>query len=242
MSMDALMDQFAPTCNKTIRVQGSRRPLNYYDNPRHELAAWVPTTAARVLDIGCGRGQLGRLLRLRGGHWVSGIELIPSIAEQAGRYLDEVVCGDVETVYLPWRANSFDAIVCGDVLEHLADPWHTLKRLMDLLAPGGLVVASLPNVQNFRVIKNLIRGQWEYQPRGLLDFGHLRFFTWPGIQAMFEDAGLSILRKKAIWNRTTFREMLHFVTGGRCEPYLARRYLVAGLKPELVTPPVPEHG
>src|SRR5947209_9533289 len=99
---------------RAVEVQGANRPSNYYDNRRADVAALVPADARRVLDVGCGKGRLGSLLRRRG-HEVSGVELIPGVAEEAAAQLDEVICADVETDVLPWPAGSFDAIICADV-------------------------------------------------------------------------------------------------------------------------------
>jgi len=209
------------------RVQAGDRPDNYYSSTRSDIAALVPAEARRILEVGCGAGHLGGLLRQRG-HHVSGIELIPVAAEEASRRLDDVVCGDIETLELPWAEASFDAILCGDVLEHLADPWQTVRRLSALLVSGGLLIASIPNVQNYRVIRGLIRGRWDYRERGILDFGHLRFFTWKSIDEMFRQADLSIVDSHAGWNRTLWRRMLCWLSLGHAERLLARHYLVVG--------------
>lgn len=209
------------------RVQAGERPDNYYSSTRSDLAALVPAEARRILEVGCGAGQLGGLLRQRG-HHVSGIELIPAAADEASRRLDDVVCGDIETIELPWAEASFDAILCGDVLEHLADPWRTVRRLSALLVSGGLLIASIPNVQNYRVIRGLIRGRWHYRERGLLDFGHLRFFTWQSIVELFGQADLQIIQSRTGWNRTLLRRLLCWLSAGGAERFLARYYLVVG--------------
>jgi SAM-dependent methyltransferase len=209
------------------QAQAGERPANYYSSSRADLVSVVPLCARRVLDVGCGTGQLGRVLRQRG-HHVSGIELMPAAAEEAADHLDEVVCGDIETIELPWPDASFDAILCGDVLEHLADPWRTLRRLSALLISGGLVIASIPNVQNYRVIRGLLRGRWDYRERGLLDFGHLRFFTWRTIVQLFGQADLEIVQAQAGWNRTALRQLFCCLSGGVAERFLARYYLVVG--------------
>jgi hypothetical protein len=61
-----------------------------------------------------------------------------------------------------------------------------------LLAPEGRVVASIPNVQNWAVLKDLIFGRWNYTEEGLMDRTHLRFFTLDGILEMFAQAGLGV--------------------------------------------------
>ena len=57
---------------------------------------------------------------------------------------------------------------------------------VDLLTDDGYIVASVPNVQNGDVVWRLLRGRWDYRERGILDRGHLRFFTLDSIRGMFE--------------------------------------------------------
>ncbi len=215
--------------SNAVQVQGTNRPANYYDSRRSDLASLVPTEADRVLDVGCGAGRFGEELR-RQGHEVTGIELIPAIADEAASRLDSVVCADIETDELPWPAKSFDAIIAADVLEHLADPWSVVRRLARLLVPGGCFIASVPNIQNWRIIRALIRGRWRYRERGILDHGHLRFFTREGILDLFARANLDVIRCDAVFRRTFFRQALCALSLGGCEPFLARSYHVVGRK------------
>ena len=54
----------------------------------------------------------------------------------------------------------FDAVLACDVLEHLRDPLHTLRRLVGRLAPGGTVVACIPNVSHWSMVDRLLQGEW----------------------------------------------------------------------------------
>src|SRR5262249_18443854 len=143
-------------------IQLGRRPAGYYDQPRPEVAALVPVTCRRILELGCGNGQLGQLLARRG-HEVTGVELASEVAEIARRRLARVEVMDLEDADWPFEPVSFDAVVAADVLEHLVDPWAVLRRATALLRPGGVVVASLPNVQNIDILWRLVRGRWDYR-------------------------------------------------------------------------------
>ena len=110
----------------------------------------------------------GRLLKQRS-HHVTGVELIAAVAERAREVLDVVAQADVDSEGLPFPAGSFDAILFADVLEHFVDPWRVLRQAATLLAPDGVIVASIPNVQYIGVISGLLRGRWEYRERGILD-------------------------------------------------------------------------
>ena len=72
----------------------------------------------------------------------------------------------------------------------------------------------------------MLRGKFEYQASGLLDRGHLRFFTARSIASLMADAGLTIRHQSGLWHRTTVRRLLMTVSLGRVEPFLVRQYLV----------------
>ena len=208
-------------------AQPGGRPPAYYVQARPDVADLVPVECRRVLEIGCGAGELGRLLKQRG-HYVAGVELVPDAAEAARLHLDRVVTADVEADGLPFLPRSFDAVIFADVLEHLIDPWRVLRETVGLLAPGGRVIVSIPNVQNIDVIWRLLRGRWDYRERGILDRGHLRFFTLHGVRGLFEQAGLTLERVGCRYRRTWPREALCFLTGGRARALFTRQYLVVG--------------
>jgi len=165
---------------------------DYYAHLRAEVIAAIPEGCATVLDVGCGKGTLGRWLKENGVQAVRGIELSPVAGEEAKRWLDGVVVGDVERAELPWPEASVDCIICADVLEHTVDPWKVVGKLKRLLAPGGCIVASIPNVAFHRNIRKMLRGEWRYADEGLLDRTHLRFFTLQTIEELFRSNGLAI--------------------------------------------------
>lgn len=165
---------------------------DYYQQPRHEVAALVPTDARRVLDVGCAEGVLGRHLLARGALEVIGIEQVPDVAFRASERLTHVVCGDVATVDVPAEFGTFDCIVFADVLEHLADPAAVLRRYLKYLNQDGTVVASIPNVRHHAILHMLAEGRWSYQDHGIMDRTHLRFFTLAEIQELFRGVDLEI--------------------------------------------------
>lgn len=170
----------------------------YFEYSRPEVAALVPLGAARILDVGCGAGQLGHHLKRRQPCRVSGIEVVEAVAEQARAVLDEVFVGDVEAIVRNPPEERFDCIICADVLEHLREPGRVLEALREgWLAPGGVVVASVPNVRHWSVIRQLLEGRWDYVDAGLLDRTHLRFFTRTNLYFLFAQAGYQILSWRA---------------------------------------------
>lgn len=165
----------------------------YFEHTRPELRALVPAGARRVLDVGCGAGALGAALRAERGIEVFGIEGFPDAARQAGERLDGVLEADLDALEeLPWERGSFDAMLFGDVLEHLRDPRRLLGALLPWLADDGAVVCSIPNVKHWSVVYPLlVHDRWRYEDAGLLDRTHVHFFTLEEIGVMLDELGLA---------------------------------------------------
>jgi 2-polyprenyl-3-methyl-5-hydroxy-6-metoxy-1,4-benzoquinol methylase len=166
---------------------------DYYQIPRHDIAALIPVDCKRVLEVGAGFGALGALLKQRGLEELDAVEFNPAAAAHLQDIYRQFWIGDVEKVELDGASVDYDCIVFPDVLEHLVDPWSAMRRLVARLRPSGIVVASLPNVRNIGLLYRLVvQGRWDYEDSGLLDRTHLRFFTKKSIVDLFESNGLSI--------------------------------------------------
>ena len=177
------------------RLPEAMGDFSYYTFPREKLFEQVPDKAGRVLEVGCGAGVLGERLKRSGkAAQVAGVELSAHAAALASSRLDEVRIGDVESMPLDAWHGRFDTLVVADVLEHLRDPWAALFRLRDCLKDGGTVIASIPNIAHYKIIKKLLFADWRYEPGGILDHTHLRFFTRASIEDLFRNAGFEILR------------------------------------------------
>jgi O-antigen biosynthesis protein len=109
-----------------------------------------------------------------------------------------VCVGDVETLDLALPPGRFDAIVCGDILEHLRDPDQLLRQARTWLTPDGALVASIPNVRHHSVVRSVLEGNWTYESSGLLDRTHLRFFTRREIEKLFFRAGFTIDEMRSV--------------------------------------------
>ncbi len=158
---------------------------------REDLAARVPSGARAVLDVGCSRGATAAALRARGVGRIVGIEPDPEDAAAAAAVYDEVRAARLEAVADDF-AGRFDAILFGDVLEHLEDPSDALVRVRPWLAPGGLLVASVPNLGHWAVVDDLLRGRFDYVPYSLLSGTHVRFFTRRTLADLFEASGYRV--------------------------------------------------
>jgi SAM-dependent methyltransferase len=85
-------------------------------------------------------------------------------------------------------------VLSGDTLEHMNDPEGLLRRVHEALAPGGLLLISVPNVANVYVRLNLLFGRFPYADRGILDRTHRFFFTRASLRRMLEAHGFDVER------------------------------------------------
>ena len=170
---------------------------HYLDFVNEALLGMLEGSPRRVLDLGCATGALGAVLKERHpGARVVGIEAAKAAADRAAGRLDRVIHARIEDVDFAANglaAERFDAVVAGDVLEHLVNPWAALARVHACLAPGAQLVASVPNVRNIWLVNRLlVGGRWEYTERGLLDVTHLRFFTMAELRILFTQTGYRV--------------------------------------------------
>lgn len=177
-----------------IRKSASYSDADYYAKARPEMVRFVPDGARCILEVGCAEGTFGASLkRTDSSRVVHGIELVDEAAKIAQHSLDKVYCGAIEDVLPALKEGQYDAIVFNDVLEHLAEPEKVLTDIKLKLANGGCVVASIPNIRHYRVLKQLLlESDFKYQDWGVLDRTHLRFFTKKSMERMFDASGFVI--------------------------------------------------
>ena len=195
--------------------------IPYHNHSRSELLDLIPKTATRILDLGCACGQLGLLLKRRQKCTIVGIELSGSACKHARKHLDFVKHADLDNFDFDDVSGKFDCIIFADILEHLIDPWSALVKASNKLEKNGVIVASIPNFCHPSVLNELARGLFRYQPAGILDFTHLRFFTRTTIFQLFAKASLKI-KKFRFWVNEKNPVQYHLVavrlTGPSCEP------------------------
>lgn len=203
------------------------KPSGYFTGARKPFVDDLPANPnARLLEIGCGNGDTAAYALATGKcGWCAGVELcIEPAAEAAGR-LHAVHVGDIEELQLPYPPNHFDVLIMSEVLEHLRNPWVTLRNLHPLLASGAWVLSGSPNAAHHSVLRMLMRGRWDYAPVGIMDQTHLRWFTPATYREMFEACGYEIvsvgpaspLRPKARWfNHLTCGGLQHLLHSQIC--------------------------
>ncbi len=171
------------------------KDADYYEQDRREMLEFIPPDAKAILDVGCGSGIFGQLVKQKLNCIFWGIEPDRESAEKAARRLDKVINDTFSADLTEIKDKSFDVICFNDVLEHLSNPEEILELSRNKLTENGIVVASIPNILFFHTMVDIVvRQDWQYQDSGVLDRTHLRFFTKKSIIRMFENSGYEIIK------------------------------------------------
>jgi SAM-dependent methyltransferase len=162
---------------------------DYYLSSRAEMLPFVPDTVRTLLDVGGGAGNFGKLFMDERGGYATLLELNPKMAAVARQKGLQVLVGDLQHLVLTER---YDCVTMLDLLEHLADPLSALLRARQALKPGGYLLLAVPNAGHWSVVWDLLQGDFDYIPIGILCTTHLRFFTRKSLARLLDDAGFII--------------------------------------------------
>jgi 2-polyprenyl-3-methyl-5-hydroxy-6-metoxy-1,4-benzoquinol methylase len=166
---------------------------SYYAQPRDDVLSFVPSDAARILDIGCAAGLVGANIKARQACHVTGVEIVADAAAQAATRLDLAICGDAFEVLPALADGGYDCVLLLDVIEHVADSAGLLRLAARKLTQDGTLLLCVPNVAHWSVVQGLLEGRWDYAEQGILDRTHLRFFTLDSVQRMLDEVGLRVV-------------------------------------------------
>lgn len=207
---------------------------SYYQHARPELISEIPIGNHRILDVGCAEGFLGESLKQSDrASEVIGIEISSKAAGKAERKLDRVISGNLDVLNrdkLGLEPSSFDYIICGDVLEHLSDPWGIVQWLETLLKNDGKLIASIPNVRHWSVVLPLLfKGTWTYHSEGIMDQTHMRFFTRKSAIDLIEQSGLVVQSCDPLMHRKIDKIVYH-ISFGLFSGFAAYQWLISARK------------
>lgn len=168
----------------------------YFDVTKTDLFKLLPPNAKIIIELGCGIGTLGEQFKRLNPHCqYIGIERNSEKAKIAAKRLDWVIVGDIEELDIQsfgMTLGTVDCLICGELLPSLNNPWELLRRYSLMLSPEGQVLASIPNVQYWQRLVNLMRGEWE-NPDGKRQ----HWFALESIKSLFVQAGLHVYELQA---------------------------------------------
>ncbi len=165
---------------------------------------------ATVLEVGPAGGYVTRALIEQGAAAVDCIELDAEDAAAAADACRTMIVGSVEddATLAQIADEAYDVVLCGDVLEHLRDSLAAVRALSAKLKPGGVFIASVPNVAHHELRLALLRGRFDYTDIGPMDRTHLRFFTRRTLRELMQDAGLVVEREDSTYKATALERRI----------------------------------
>jgi SAM-dependent methyltransferase len=162
--------------------------------PDSDLLWRIPLSARTILDVGCGQGGLAAAYRrMNPRARLLGIEVDPVAAECAAPHLEQVATSDVEANPLPFQVqDGIDCIIYDDILHHLRDPWALIRCHAEALAPDGIMLICVPNIEYWRLTERRLRGGGDDGEPGWDGYRHGDWLSMAGVREQIRRAGLAL--------------------------------------------------
>lgn len=161
---------------------------------RRAILRWIANSQKDILDIGCGQAELAPYLKSMG-HKVSGVDMVEMSAD-IQKNLDYSKSFDFSG---DWPSDllekKFDYIICSEVIEHIFDTAKLLNNIKSCLKENGKLILTTPNFLFWKNRLRILFGDFAYSEDGLLDSGHIRFFTIATLKDSIGKSGLRIERE-----------------------------------------------
>ncbi len=171
-------------------------------NSRLSLIENLYPCKGNLLDVGCGAGFFLNTAKERGWN-CHGMEILPEYIKYAQENfaLKNIRLESLDQS-ITYNANFFDVITLWDLIEHLRNPFNSLKEIYRVMKPGGLLVMWTPNVKNAIFLKE----KWT----GYKILQHLYFFSGDSLKSMLKKAGFEIISLKTNKARKGLLELKGF--------------------------------
>jgi SAM-dependent methyltransferase len=167
-------------CSRVVTLGKQASDKVYTNVGNIALVDMISPEANWILDIGCGSGANARLLKQKGVKGsVFGVTLSEREREEACRHMERCWVADIETLDTSYLSGlRFECMLFCHVLEHLRDPVSVIRSFLPFLELGGCILIAVPNILFWRHRLRFLAGRFEHEEGGIMDDGHLRFFTY----------------------------------------------------------------
>ena len=201
--------------------------MEYYHFVRREILPLLPKDPRRILEVGAGAGATLKWLKsIYPRAETTAVEINSALRDELEENADVAIIGPIDEVYS--QLKTYDLILLLDVLEHLPNSTAILQKLSRLLATGGHVIVSVPNIAHLSVsVPLLLRRQFNYKDAGILDRTHLSFFVEDSAIKLLNDANF-IVTSALISGMGPKAKLLNFLSCGLFRHHLAKQYIMLG--------------
>lgn len=166
----------------------------YAVKPRADLFSLLPSRKFNsLLEVGCANGANLKFFSEQLGIQPSQVVGVDVCQGEDRVDLDFQFFHSSLESYLANSDRRFDLILLSDVLEHIYNPWRALGALKSLLNPGGLLLVSVPNIENLNYVLAVATGKFAYTSTGLFDETHIRFFSLETLAMSLEQHGYQVV-------------------------------------------------
>lgn len=153
-----------------------------------------------LLDVGCGGGGLGKIMRERFHSQVrlTGVDISEVAVEMAAKYYDTIIKSNIENgeFLKELSGKKYDYIICLEVLEHLFHPISLLNHLKNSVSEDGFIIVSAPNFAFYRNRYAALKGEYPTEEILYDDTEHLHHWTYYSFLKLLKEAHLEIVN----WN------------------------------------------
>ena len=203
---------------------GKRCQISLEEEVLFEFLDNNSSAGSKVLDVGCGSGEIARVINEKG-YLVSGVDFSPIAIELAGKQGINCRLVDLDTG-IPFDDDTFDTVWAGDVIEHVFDPIFVLNEIKRVLVPGGQLLCTVPYDLNIATRLRIFFGH-SYQENVYREYGqykHHTFFSIPLMKYMLDKASLEPQDIKYLIRIPKTR--IKYVTKNRAMIYFANTVII----------------
>lgn len=178
---------------------------NYYKNKVYKIGGFrkkailefIKKDSPKVLDIGCGNGELGEEIKRSKNGTVFGVEISEASVKAAKSKIDKIYLLDIVNEEIPEELKNikFDYIIITEVLEHLIEPEKLLEKVKILMNKKTELIITVPNILFWKNRLKIFKGDFDYTNEGLMDRGHAHFFSWKSLEKTIWQTGYEIVKE-----------------------------------------------